>query len=486
HQRALYFTFSSLTSVRPSANGVAQHEHARSVFSICVMLIGSLMYASIFGNVSAHHPAAVQRHPRATDTQMLRVREFIRFHQIPNPLRPSAWRSNFQHAWSYTNGIDMKPGAQGLPGADICLHLNRNLLKNCPAFREASPGCLRTLSLKFKVHPTCPPGTSWCTGRHPQCRLYFVARVGSIEILKDDTVLAILGKDDVFGEIALPVRNVVGKSKCNAHTPSTADPNDEKSGLKFYPEAVRGNLNNEQAATPRLIEPRLSQTTSRVRRYSLSASYRGAPAGAAAPQLPQLPSAAVPARAFLEFLSGQKPDRMSPRPIWTLVAPEEAEEASHRGLSAPLQQVFGQMRSVSQASSHSQDTQATTIVTPATVHHQASVTSSYLPYQSSSSSSSSSSSQAAQQVSLESLYAKSGLPGVAPDPDWNRNSTTDLDDNLEGVAVRNHVFFFGGERRRCAGRQFQRLRCRDRPAPAAASTGPGPGGGREWDEDDVH
>jgi predicted RNA binding protein with dsRBD fold (UPF0201 family) len=44
------------------------------------------MYASIFGNVSA----IIQRLYSGTaryHTQMLRVREFIRFHQIPNPLR---------------------------------------------------------------------------------------------------------------------------------------------------------------------------------------------------------------------------------------------------------------------------------------------------------------------------------------------------------------------------------------------------------------
>ena len=44
------------------------------------------MYASIFGNVSA----IIQRLYSGTaryHTQMLRVKEFIRFHQVPNPLR---------------------------------------------------------------------------------------------------------------------------------------------------------------------------------------------------------------------------------------------------------------------------------------------------------------------------------------------------------------------------------------------------------------
>ena len=53
---------------------------------------------------------------------------------------------NFQHAWTYTNGIDMNMVLKGFPDclqADICVHLNRNLLTNCPAFDGASSGCLR-------------------------------------------------------------------------------------------------------------------------------------------------------------------------------------------------------------------------------------------------------------------------------------------------------------------------------------------------------
>lgn len=65
----------------------------------------ALMYASIFGNVSA----IIQRLYSGTTryhTQLLRVKEFIRFHQIPPALRQKL-EEYFQHAWSYTNGIDM-------------------------------------------------------------------------------------------------------------------------------------------------------------------------------------------------------------------------------------------------------------------------------------------------------------------------------------------------------------------------------------------
>ncbi|XP_036124459.1 potassium voltage-gated channel subfamily H member 6 [Molossus molossus] len=194
---ALYFTFSSLTSV--GFGNISPNTNSEKVFSICVMLIGSLMYASIFGNVSA----IIQRLYSGTaryHTQMLRVKEFIRFHQIPNPLRQRL-EEYFQHAWSYTNGIDMNAVLKGFPEclqADICLHLHRALLQHCPAFRGASKGCLRALAVKFKT-THAPPGDTLVHFGDVLSTLYFISR-GSIEILRDDVVVAILGKNDIFGE----------------------------------------------------------------------------------------------------------------------------------------------------------------------------------------------------------------------------------------------------------------------------------------------
>ncbi|XP_062874475.1 potassium voltage-gated channel subfamily H member 6a [Trichomycterus rosablanca] len=194
---ALYFTFSSLTSV--GFGNVSPNTNLEKIFSICVMLIGSLMYASIFGNVSA----IIQRLYSGTaryHTQMLRVKEFIRFHQIPGGLRQRL-EEYFQHAWSYTNGIDMNAVLKGFPEclqADICLHLNRTLLQNCHAFNGASKGCLRALAMRFRT-THAPPGDTLVHSGDVLTALYFISR-GSIEILRDNVVVAILGKNDIFGE----------------------------------------------------------------------------------------------------------------------------------------------------------------------------------------------------------------------------------------------------------------------------------------------
>ncbi|XP_032362351.1 potassium voltage-gated channel subfamily H member 7 isoform X2 [Etheostoma spectabile] len=216
---ALYFTFSSLTSV--GFGNVSPNTNSEKIFSICVMLIGSLMYASIFGNVSA----IIQRLYSGTaryHLQMLRVKEFIRFHQIPNPLRQRL-EEYFQHAWTYTNGIDMNMGFPECLQADICLHLNQNLLEGCKVFHGATKGCLRALAMRFKT-THAPPGDTLVHSGDVLTALYFVSR-GSIEILKDDVVVAILGKNDIFGEMIHLYRkpgkscaDVRALSYCDLHT----------------------------------------------------------------------------------------------------------------------------------------------------------------------------------------------------------------------------------------------------------------------------
>uniref|UniRef100_M4AAU7 Potassium voltage-gated channel subfamily H member 7 n=1 Tax=Xiphophorus maculatus TaxID=8083 RepID=M4AAU7_XIPMA len=242
---ALYFTFSSLTSV--GFGNVSPNTNSEKIFSICVMLIGSLMYASIFGNVSA----IIQRLYSGTaryHAQMLRVKEFIRFHQIPNPLRQRL-EEYFQHSWTYTNGIDMNTVLKGFPEclqADICLHLNKNLLENCKAFQGATKGCLRALAMRFRT-THAPPGDTLVHSGDVLTALYFLSR-GSIEILKDDIVVAILGKNDIFGEM-IHLYTTPGKSNADVRALcycdlSTIQREDLLEVLDMYPEFSDYFFNN--------------------------------------------------------------------------------------------------------------------------------------------------------------------------------------------------------------------------------------------------
>merc|ERR1711972_568386 len=94
--------------------------------------------------------------------------------------------------------------------ADICLHLNRQLLTTDEAFKDASQGCLRTLRMRLKT-THAPPGDTLVHRGDLLNALYFISR-GSIEILEGDIVCAILGKSDTFGE-TIDSSKMMGKSK---------------------------------------------------------------------------------------------------------------------------------------------------------------------------------------------------------------------------------------------------------------------------------
>ena len=66
--------------------------------------------------------------------------------------------------------------------------------------------------MKFKT-THAPPGDTLVHRGDALTSLYFISR-GSIEILKDDIVMAILSKDDIFGENPC-IHDMIGKSSCD-------------------------------------------------------------------------------------------------------------------------------------------------------------------------------------------------------------------------------------------------------------------------------
>lgn len=78
--------------------------------------------------------------------------------------------------------------------ADIAMHLNREILQ-LPLFGAASRGCLRALSLHIKTS-FCAPG-EYLLRRGDALQAHYYVCSGSLEVLRDNMVLAILGKDPV-------------------------------------------------------------------------------------------------------------------------------------------------------------------------------------------------------------------------------------------------------------------------------------------------
>lgn len=80
--------------------------------------------------------------------------------------------------------------------ADICVHLNRKVFNEHPAFRLASDGCLRALAMHFHMSHSAPGDLLYHTGESIDALCFIVT--GSLEVIQDDEVVAILGEGLLF------------------------------------------------------------------------------------------------------------------------------------------------------------------------------------------------------------------------------------------------------------------------------------------------
>ncbi|XP_076345687.1 voltage-gated delayed rectifier potassium channel KCNH8-like [Tachypleus tridentatus] len=192
---ALYFTTSSLTSV--GFGNVSANTNAEKVFSILTMLIGALMHAVVFGNVTAIIQRMYSRRSQY-QTKLRDLKDFFRLHQISKQLR-QRMLDYFQTTWSLNHGIDANEVLREFPDelrGDVSMHLNKEIL-TLPLFETAPQGCLKQLSRHIKSN-FCAPGEYLVHKEDALVYIYFVCN-GSMEVLQNGMVVAILGKGDVVG-----------------------------------------------------------------------------------------------------------------------------------------------------------------------------------------------------------------------------------------------------------------------------------------------
>ncbi|XP_048267404.1 potassium voltage-gated channel subfamily H member 8 isoform X4 [Bombus terrestris] len=192
---ALYFTCSSLTSV--GFGNVSANTFSEKFFSICTMLIGALMHAVVFGNVTAIIQRIYSRRS-LYQTKLRDLKDFFVLHQIPEELK-QRMQDYFQTMWSLNHGIDIHETLKQFPEelrGDVSMHLHREIL-NLPIFEAASQGCLKLLSLRIKNN-FCAPGEFLIHKGDALSYIYYLCN-GSMEVVQNNMVVAILGKGDLVG-----------------------------------------------------------------------------------------------------------------------------------------------------------------------------------------------------------------------------------------------------------------------------------------------
>ncbi|XP_043496426.1 potassium voltage-gated channel subfamily H member 8 isoform X1 [Polistes fuscatus] len=192
---ALYFTCSSLTSV--GFGNVSANTFSEKFFSICTMLIGALMHAVVFGNVTAIIQRMYSRRS-LYQTKLRDLKDFLVLHQIPDELK-QRMQDYFQTMWSLNHGIDIHETLKQFPEelrGDVSMHLHREIL-SLPIFEAASQGCLKLLSLHIRSN-FCAPGEYLMHKGDALSYIYYLCN-GSMEVVQNSMVVAILGKGDLVG-----------------------------------------------------------------------------------------------------------------------------------------------------------------------------------------------------------------------------------------------------------------------------------------------
>ncbi|THD23234.1 Potassium voltage-gated channel protein eag [Fasciola hepatica] len=197
YMTSLYFTLSLITSI--GFGNVAANTTAEKIVSVIFMIIGALVYATIFGNVTT---ILQQTHASRARLQqlMVNVKDFLRIHNVPKELAERVI-DYVTSSWSLTRGVDTDTVLNNCPKdmkADLCVHLYRVVFTEHPAFRLASESCLRALAVSFRTQHNAPGDLIFHQGESID-QLCFVIS-GSLEVIQDDEVVAILTKGDVFGQ----------------------------------------------------------------------------------------------------------------------------------------------------------------------------------------------------------------------------------------------------------------------------------------------
>uniref|UniRef100_A0A8C6GY85 Potassium voltage-gated channel, subfamily H (eag-related), member 5 n=1 Tax=Mus spicilegus TaxID=10103 RepID=A0A8C6GY85_MUSSI len=192
-------------------------------FEVLLYKKNPLLYATIFGNVTTIFQQMYANTNRYHE-MLNNVRDFLKLYQVPKGLSERVM-DYIVSTWSMSKGIDTEKVLSICPKdmrADICVHLNRKVFNEHPAFRLASDGCLRALAVEFQTIHCAPGDLIYHAGESVDALCFVVS--GSLEVIQDEEVVAILGKGDVFGDIfwkettlAHACANVRALTYCDLH-----------------------------------------------------------------------------------------------------------------------------------------------------------------------------------------------------------------------------------------------------------------------------
>eukprot|EP00795_Rhopilema_esculentum_P003097 gene3097-1387_t len=218
YMSALYYCMSSLTTC--GFGNIAPNTTAEKLFGCVTMLLGCLLYAFIFGQVTS----IIQQLQKPSSDYHQRldsIRRFIKLYTVPEEIG-GRLVDYFMTTWATNKGLDIEEVLHLFPHdlqADACLQIHKVVFETMPEFKSAPLPALRNISRYYSATRS-PPGAKVIQQGEAIESLFFVER-GSLEVRKSDQIVGILGPGDVFG--ATLNKDRIDKAMYEIHTLTYSD-----------------------------------------------------------------------------------------------------------------------------------------------------------------------------------------------------------------------------------------------------------------------
>lgn len=193
---SLYYVMTLCTTV--GFGNISANTDGEMIFSIVCMLMGAVMHAAIFGNVTAIIHGQYSSNFRYRK-ESLQINEFVRYFKIKNPLARRL-RDYSRHTWSQTKGTDMAKVLQKFPDGlqyEIHLHMHLTVLSDSFLFKDFEESCLRALAKKMHRHHHLPGHQILHDG--DDIDSVHLVRRGRIDILLNSEQLGKIREGDAYG-----------------------------------------------------------------------------------------------------------------------------------------------------------------------------------------------------------------------------------------------------------------------------------------------
>ena len=215
---ALYW--STTTALTIGYGDITPHTSAERIFVILVMMSSSVLYATIFGQVTTLVDSLDQVQNRY-QRQMQRFSEFASIYKLPVALRARIY-SHVHYKWQLTRGLEVESVLDALPSGvrrDIQLFLLANIVQSFPIFQNVPQNFIAAVVEKFRAELIAAQEFVFSAdepGRH-----LYIIHTGRVEVITPEgVVVGSLSDGSYFGEIAILVdvrRTSSVRTTCRSH-----------------------------------------------------------------------------------------------------------------------------------------------------------------------------------------------------------------------------------------------------------------------------